>query len=42
MATGPVKFWNPGTTPAGIPVRRIAFRSARALPYAARFGNTPG
>src|SRR6185295_10274023 len=40
--TGPVKFWKPGTTPAGIPVSRIAARSARGLVYAASFGNTPG
>ncbi len=40
--TGPVKFWNPGTTPSGMPVSRIAFRSARGFLYAARFGKTPG
>ena len=28
--------------PAGIPVSRIATRSARLAVYAARFGNTPG
>ena len=27
---GPVKFWNPGMIPAGIPVSRIASRSARS------------
>ena len=27
----PVKFWNPGTTPDGIPVSRIASRSARGF-----------
>ena len=37
-----MKFWNPGTTPAGIPVIRIALRSARGFLYAARFGNAPG
>ena len=30
--TGPVKFVKPGTIPAGIPVSRIASRSARGLP----------
>ena len=41
---GPVKFWKPGTIPAGIPVSRIATRSARSCSSrcAARFGNTPG
>jgi hypothetical protein len=42
---GPVKFWKPGMTPAGMPVSRIASRSARGLPEAlseARLGNTPG
>ena len=38
----PVKFWKPGTTPLGIPVMRIARRSARSLVYFARFGKTPG
>ena len=44
-STGPVKLVNPGTIPAGMPVSRMASRSARALPAAtsaARFGNTPG
>ena len=27
---GPVKFWKPGTTPAGMPVSRMAWRSARS------------
>ncbi len=27
--TVPVKFWKPGTTPEGIPVMRMAVRSAR-------------
>ena len=43
--TGPVLFWKPGMIPLGIPVSRIASRSARALPdftSAARLGNTPG
>ena len=40
---GPVKFWNPGISPAGMPVSRIASRSARSTSVsAARFGNTPG
>ncbi len=41
----PVTFWKPGTMPAGIPVSRIASRSARGLPEAlsaARLGKTPG
>ena len=27
----PVKFWKPGTMPAGMPVSRIAARSARGV-----------
>ena len=38
----PVEFWKPATIPDGMPVRRIASRSARAGLYAARFGKTPG
>ena len=43
--TGPVKLVKCGTIPAGMPVSRIASRSARGLPVAfsaARCGNTPG
>ena len=38
----PVRFWNPGISPSGIPVCRIASRSARSASRAARLGNTPG
>ena len=38
----PVKFWKPGTIPDGMPVSRIATRSARAAVYFARLGKTPG
>jgi hypothetical protein len=38
----PVKFWNPGMSPLGMPVSRIAARSARSAFRLARFGNTPG
>ena len=40
----PVKFWKPGTTPAGMPVSRIAARSARGFQLSgpARFGKTSG
>ncbi len=38
----PVKFWKPGMMPPGMPVSRIARRSARSALNAARFGNTPG
>src|SRR5580693_1905411 len=30
-STGPVKFWNPGMMPAGMPVSRMASRSARGF-----------
>ena len=39
---GPVKFWNPEMSPLGIPVSRIAARSARSALSPARWGNTPG
>ena len=39
---GPVKFWKPATIPLGMPVSRIAWRSARFFEYAASFGNAPG
>ena len=29
---GPVKFWNPGTIPGGMPVSKIAARSALGCP----------
>jgi hypothetical protein len=38
----PVKVWKLGTMPAGIPVNRIAAKSARGFWYAARLGKTPG
>ena len=38
----PEKFWKPGMMPFGMPVSRIASRSARSALNAARFGNTPG
>ena len=38
----PVKFWKPGTTPVGMPVSRIATRSALGELSVARFGNTFG
>ena len=38
----PVKFWKPGTIPSGMPVCRIATRSARSASSAARLGNTSG
>ena len=44
-STVPVKLVNPGISPEGIPVSRIASRSARgfaAETSAARLGNTPG
>src|SRR5580704_16013726 len=44
-STFPVKLVKPGTMPAGMPVSRIASRSALGLPEAtsaARLGNTPG
>ena len=34
----PVKFWKPGTMPAGMPVSRIASRSARAVPDCGELG----
>ena len=40
-----MKFWKPGTMPDGMPVSKMASRSARAVFAAtslARFGNTPG
>ena len=38
----PVKFWNPGMIPDGMPVSRIATRSSLAAASPASFGNTPG
>src|SRR5262249_35651111 len=40
--SAPVKFWNPGTIPDGMPVSKIASRSARDALNPFRFGNTPG
>ena len=36
--TAPVKFWKPGTMPAGMPVSRIAARSARGLARGVQLG----
>ncbi len=44
-STEPVWFWKPSISPAGMPVSRIASRSARGWPdfaSAARCGKTPG
>ncbi len=38
----PVTFWKFGTTPAGMPVSRMATRSARAAVKPARLGKTFG
>ena len=38
----PVKFWNPGMRPAGMPVSRMASRSARSAVSAGQVGEDAG